>query len=160
MNSARLLLLLVPLVAGCAHERLLHVTGPYPDSPCIKRCLNYWTSNFSTNATNHFYVAAAKPAGGFVDALVYWKEERTILEYAELFSDIPPGHEILAWHHDLKLDRDTVDTSEDIAGSTYLETHRTWIDWMEGCLSLGREYVILLEDARRLSSKEKILDDL
>ena len=81
------------------------------------------------------------------------------MEYAELEADAPPGTEIFAFHHDLKLDRDTVDTPDDIGGSTYLETHRTWVEWMEGCLSRGREYVIILEEARRLSPKVKISDN-
>ena len=159
MNRTRLFLVLIPLLAGCVQQRLLHVVGPYPESPSIKRCLLYWTSNFSTNVTNHYYAGATKPSGGFVDAFIYWKEERTLLEYAELEADAPPGTEIFAFHHDLKLDRDTVDTPDDIGGSTYLETHRTWVEWMEGCLSRGREYVIILEEARRLSPKVKISDN-
>jgi hypothetical protein len=87
---------------------------------------------------------------------VYWKEERILLEYAELEADAPRGTEIQAFHHNLKLDRDTVDTPDDIDGSTYLETHATWVDWMEACLSRGREYVITLEEARRLSPKVKL----
>lgn len=70
------------------------------------------------------------------------------------------GAEAEAWHHDLRLDRDTVDAQDDIGGSTYLITHRLWVDWMEQCLSRGREYVITLEDARRLSPKSKIPDDI
>jgi len=157
MKSIGLILLLIPLLTGCAEE--FHVVGPYPESPSIKRCLLYWTSNFSTNATNHYFVGATKPSGGFVDAFVYWKEERTILEYSELASDAPAGAEIEAFHHTLKLDRDTVDIEDDIAGSNYLVTHRTWVDWMEGCLSQGREYVITLDEARRLSPKQKLQID-
>ena len=160
MNAVRLSYLFILLAAGCTHERLMRVTGPYPDSPCVKHCLQYWTSNFSTNATNHFYVGVARPPGGFADALVYWKEERTILQYSELAADAPKGAEIEAWHHPLKLDRDTVDTPEAIGGSNYLETHRTWVDWMEQCLSRGREYVIPLEEARRLYPKQKIPDGI
>ena len=136
----------------------MRVTGPYPDTPCVKRCLEYWTSNFSTNATNHFYVGTVRPRGGFADALVYWKEERTIISYCELDPDAPKGAEIEAFHRDLKLDRDTVDTQDDIAGSNYLITHRLWIDWMEPLLLHGREYVITLDEARRLSPKRKIPD--
>ncbi len=160
MKTTRLLLLFMPLLlAGCMHERLLHVTGPYAESPLIKRSLLWWTSISSTNDTNHFYVGATKPAGGFVDAFVYWKEERTIIEYRELNPDLPAGREALAFHHWLKLDVDTVDTRDEIAGSNYVETHRTWVDWMEGCLSQGREYVITLDEARRLSPRRKIPDD-
>jgi hypothetical protein len=139
-------------------EQLMRVVGPYPDSSSIKRCLLYWTANFSTNAANHFYVGATQPAGGFAEALVYWKEERTILDYSGLAEDAPKGAEIEAWRHPLKLDRDTVDTPEEIGGSNYLETHRTWLDWMDQCLSRGREYVISLDEARRLYPPEKIPD--
>ena len=157
MNSLRILLFAIPLLVGCAHERVLHVTGPYPDTPCVRRCLDYYVSNFSTNAINHFYVGAAP--GGFGVALVYWKEERTIMDYSELVPG-SEGAEALAWHHDLKLDRDTVDTQDDIEGSNYLITHRLWVGWMEQCLSRGREYVITLEEARRRSPKRKIPDDI
>ena len=146
----RVVFILIPLLAGCAHD--LRVVGPYPETPMIKRCLVYWTSNFSTNAINHFYVGAVKPTGGS-DALIYWKEERTIIEYDGLAPDAPRGAEIEAFRGTIKLDQDTVDTPDDIAGSTYLETHRTWVGWMEGCLSRGREYVIRLDEARRLSPK-------
>jgi hypothetical protein len=153
MNSMRLLFfLLIPLFTGCANERFLHVTGPYPDSPTIRRCLEYWTSNFSTNSVNHYYVGAVKPSDG-MEAFIYWKEERTLIEYRGLNSDAPAGTEIEAFHHELQLDRDTVDTPEEIDGSTYLVTLPDWVDWMEGCLSHGYEYVITLDEARRLSPK-------
>jgi hypothetical protein len=151
------MLLAIPLLAGCAHERVLHVTGPYPDTPCVRRCLDYYVSNFSTNGTNHFYVGATP--GGWGVALVYWKEERTIMDYNELDPE-SEGREALAWQHELKLDRDTVDTEDDIGGSNYLITHRLWVDWMEQCLSRGREYVVTLEEARRRSLKRKTPDDI
>jgi hypothetical protein len=160
MNIARLLLILIPLVVGCAHERLMHVSGPYPDSPSIKRCLQYWTSNYSTNAINHFYAGAAHLTDRSNVALVYWKEERTIIEFSDIGADAPKGAEKEAWIQDLRLDRDTVDTLEDVGGSNYLVPHRTWVDWMEQCLSRGREFIIPLGDARRLYPKEKISDAL
>ncbi len=153
MNIVRFLLLMLPLLAGCAHQRVARVTAPYPDSPCVRRCLIYWVSNFSTNATNHFYVGTLR--GGAFDAFVYWKEERTILEYNELVPEAVGG-EAMAWHHDLKLGRDTVDTWDDAFLSTFVVTHRRWVDWMEQCLSHGQEYVISLEQARRLSPRRKI----
>jgi hypothetical protein len=155
MKLVMLLVLLIPLGTGCANQRFVHVTGPYPESPLIRRCLLWWTSNISTNATNHFYVGAAKPSGGS-DALIYWKEERTIIEYHELRPDSPPGAEAQAFHHWIKLDEDTVDTPDEIAGSNYVETHRTWVEWMEQCLSRGRAYVISLKEARKKSPKQKI----
>jgi hypothetical protein len=136
------------------------VSGPYPETTWIKRCLQNWTSNFSTNEVNHFYVGAVKPRRGWNDALVYWSEERTILDYSELRADAPKGAEIEALNHPLRLDRDTVDTEDDIAGSNYLITHRLWVDWMEQCLSRGREYVVKLDEAKRLYPKKKIPEDI
>jgi hypothetical protein len=161
MNTLRLLFVFILLLAGgCAHEGLMRVTGSYPHTAPIKRCLQYWTSNFSTNATNHFYIGAAPLSDGTTVALAYWKEERTILEFSELAADAPKGAEIEAWIQDLRLDRDTVDTLEDVGGSNYLVTHRTWVDWMEQCLSRGRECVVLFEEARRFYPAEKIPDDI
>jgi hypothetical protein len=130
-------------------EQLMHVIGPYPDSPTVKRCLRYWTANFSTNAVNHFYVGAVQPQAGFPESLVYWKEERTILQYDGLAADAPKGTEIEALRNPLRLDLDTVDTPDEIGGSSYLVSHRAWVDWMEQSLSRGREYIISLEEAKR-----------
>jgi hypothetical protein len=47
-------------------------------------------------------------------------------------------------------DMSTVDTPEDIAGSTYVETDRQWVDWMEQCVAKGRLYVITLDGATNL----------
>ena len=98
-------------------------------------------------------MGAIQPAGGFAEALVYWKEERTSWTTVGL----PKTHGKV---QRLKLDRDTVDTPEEIGGSNYLETHRTWLDWMDQCLSRGREYVISLDEARRLYPPEKIPDGI
>jgi LysM repeat protein len=145
--------LIQPLTAF-TNEGPLHVTGPYPDSPTLRRCLEYWTSNFSTNAVNHYYAGAIKPHGNeYPEAWIYWKEERTLIEYDGLTPDAPAGAEIEAFRGTWQLDHDTVDTPEEINGSTYLETLPVWVDWMEGCISHGREYVIPLTEARRLSPK-------
>jgi hypothetical protein len=134
-----------------AGDRLMHVVPSDFRSQSIMRCLDYYVAHFSPHATNHFYVGAVElDRGQLVRALVYWKEERTLLDYSELAADAPKGAEVEAWHHGLKLDRDTVDTEADIAGSTYLVTHRVWVDWMEQCISSGRPYCILLSDARGL----------
>jgi hypothetical protein len=144
-------MLLFPLLMGCAHDHITHVSRADFHSKWIDRELNYYTSHFSSCPTNHFYVGAVDlDHGQLVRALVYWKEERTILEYSELADDAPNGAEALAWRHGLKLDRDTVDTPAEIAGSTYLETHRQWVEWMEECIMRGKQYCVVMEDARRM----------
>jgi len=146
--------LIIPilLLVGCARVQLLDVkTSPYK-APRLERELNFFVANYSSHETNHFYVGATTIKHGELwSAWVYWKEERTLLPYTELVADAPEGAESLAWRgHDLKLDRDTVDTGDDIGGSNYLETHRQWVDWMEQCISKGKPYCVLMTDAKKV----------
>ena len=151
----RAILLTALLFTGCArHEDdgLMHVVAADFRAPRLVRSLNYYVAHYSSHATNHFYVGPIEVHDGeLVRALVYWKEERTLLPYAELTADTPDGAEVFAWHgHDLKLDRDTVDSPTDITGSAYLVTHRMWMDWMDECVSRGRPYSVLRGDARQM----------
>lgn len=139
---------LVMLLAGCAQQKLV-ITSAF-HSPRIERELNYYVANFSAHETNHFYVGATKlEHSELIQALVYWKEERILLDYRELEPDAQ--HDSFSWGpHELKLDRDTVDTQEEVGTSDYLETHRTWVDWMEQCIRKGKPYCVLATDARRM----------
>lgn len=126
-------------------------------APWIERDLRYWTARYSVHPTNHFYVAATEVDGGRLkDGMVFWKEGRTLVFVAE---PIPDAGECMTWGHALKLDRDTVDTSEDIQGSTYLETHRTWATWVESCISRGKLYTISQENARRCYPNVKLVEN-
>ena len=149
--GVRKLLLLIPLfAAGCAQDNIAHVVSSKFQSPRIERELKYYVANYSTNDINHFYVGATQISGGELDyAFVYWKEEQTILSYGELQKDTTDDHDAEAWGppFGLKLGRDTVDTPEDIDGSTYLVTHRWWVDWMEQCIYKGKLYVVTLNEA-------------
>lgn len=146
----RVAIVAVLLLAGCASrtgDGLMHVIGRDFNALWIERDLQYWTACFSVHRTNHFYVGATElDHGRLRRALVYWKEERTIIDVGEPTED---ATECMTWHHPLKLDRDTVDTADDVAGSTFLEPHRVWVTWMEECISRGRPYVVALDEARR-----------
>jgi hypothetical protein len=136
---------------GCASDHVMHVSQSDFQSKWIDRELRYYSSQFSSHPTNHFYVGALElDDGQLITAWVYWKEERTLLEYIELADDARDGVEILAWRHQLKLDRDTVDTEDDIGGSTYLVTHHQWVEWMDDCVTRGRPYCITMAEARRM----------
>src|SRR5215472_18594363 len=88
--------ILALLMVGCAHEELLVVHKSNFRSPRIKRELNYYVANFSSHETNHFYVGATRlDHGQLVEALVYWKEEQTLLRYDELEPDAQ--HDNWAW---------------------------------------------------------------
>ena len=147
----RSLIIPILLLVGCARVQLLDVkTSPY-NAPRLERELNFFVANYSSHETNHFYVGATEiKHGELVSAWVYWKEERTLLPYDELVPDTPEGADSEAWTlNKLKLDRDTVDTAEDIGGSTYLETHRQWVEWIEQCISKGKPYCVLMTNAQK-----------
>jgi hypothetical protein len=141
----RTLLLLILLLSGCAHHPAPQVAPADFRSPGIERCLQYWTANFSSHATNHFYVCATDlDRGDLVEALVYWKEGGRLLDYCE----VPKGAEAQAWRLRQKLDRTAVQTDERISGSNDLVTHRVWVGWVRRCLAGGKEYVVTLPDAK------------
>jgi hypothetical protein len=127
----------------------LHVIGSDYRSKRIVRELEYYVALCSTYPTNHFYVGATQLNGkNLVKALAYWKEPRVIMEYGELTDDTPEDAEIFAWQGThLKLGQETVDTPDDINGSTYLETHSQWVNWMEQCIYGGKSYIITLNEA-------------
>lgn len=138
--------------AGASTEgSITQVVTSSARSQKVERALKFYVANFSTHATNHFYVGATKLDGAeTLAALVYWKEPRLLMDYAELADDASDRAQIFALNHPLKLDRDTVDTPEDIAGSTYLVTHREWVNSSEQCISKGRLYAITLDEATNL----------
>jgi len=141
----RALLLLIPLLAGCAHPRPGQFDPADFHSAGIERCLQYWTANHSPHAANHFYVCATEVYGGeLVRALVYWREGGRILDYSE----VPKGAEPQAWRLRPKVDRNTVLTDERISASNDLVPHRTWVRWMNECITHGKEYVVPLVDAK------------
>ena len=145
LDSMRaLLLLLIPLLTGCAHHRAPQVAPANFRSPGIERCLQYWTASFSTHATNHFYVCATEvDRGDLVEALVYWREGGRLLDYCEA----PKGAEAQAWRLRPKVDRNTVLTDEQISGSNDLVAHRVWVRWMKQCITKGKQCVVTLEEA-------------
>ena len=144
-DTMRALLLLIPLITGCAHQRAPQVAAADFHSPGIERCLQYWTAKFSLHATNHFYVCATEvDRGELVGALVYWREEGRLLDYAE----VAKGSEAQAWRLRPKLDRNAVLTDEKINSSNDLVPHRVWVHWIARCITSGKEYVVTLKEAR------------
>jgi hypothetical protein len=140
----RAILLLLPLLTGCVHHPAPQVAPADFRSPGIERCLEYWTANFSTHATNRFYVSATEvDRDDLVGALVYWREGGRLLDYSE----VPKGAEAQAWRLRPKVDRSAVLTDEQISASNDLVAHRVWIGWVRRCIASGKEYVVTLEEA-------------
>jgi hypothetical protein len=141
----RALLLLIPLLAGCAHQPARQVEPVEFHSPGIERSLQYWTATFSGQALNHFYVYPTElDQGDLIGALVYWREGGRLLDYSEM----PKGAEAQAWRLRPKVDRTAVLTDETIKGSNDLVAHRVWVKWVRRCITRGKEYVVPLPDAK------------
>ena len=137
-------LLLIPVLAGCAHHRPGQFDPSSFNSPGMERSLQYWTAAFSPHATNHFYVCATDvDRGELVRALVYCREEGRILDYLEE----PKGAEALAWRLRPMVDRDAILSDERVGLSNDLVPHRVWNRWMKACIS-GREYVVTLSESK------------
>ena len=140
----RALLLLIPILAGCAHPRSQSDPADFR-SAGIERCLQYWTANFSPHAINHFYVCATElDRGDLVQALVYWREGGRLLDYVE----VPQGAEAQAWRLRPKVDREAVMTDEKISNSNHVVPHRVWLKWVNQCITDGKSYVVPLPQAR------------
>jgi len=144
-DAMRTLLLLILLLTGCAHHHASPVAPADFRSPGIERCLQYWTANFSSHATNHFSVCATEvDRGDLVEALVYWKEGGRLLDYCEASK----GAEAQAWRLRPKVDRTAVLTDERITGSNDLVAHRVWVRWVRRCLASGKNYMVTLKEAK------------
>jgi hypothetical protein len=149
------LLLTIGVMTGCVRDHALHTATSSFNSPRIERELSFYVATHPSHATNNFFVCPIElDHGRLVRASVYWKEERTLLSYTELEPDA--AHDLFAWQgHELKLDRDTVDTPEEVAGSNYLETHRQWADSVARCIATGKHYCVREADARRLFPSQR-----
>jgi hypothetical protein len=145
------------LVTGCASQ-YGHISGNF-NAPRIEGELNYLVACRPLYPTNHFYAGASTLDGAnMLEGFVYWKEERILLLYDELVPDAP--YDIEAWpNRHWKLGRDTVKTSEEINGSDYLITDANWHDWVNQCISKGKQYVVLRDDARRRFPGVEIWND-
>jgi hypothetical protein len=145
-------LLLIPLLAGCAHQQPRQFDPASFNSPGMERSLQYWTANFSSHSTNHFYVCATElDRGELVRALVYFREEGRILDYLEE----PSGAEARSWRLRPMVDRDAVLSDEKVGISNDLVPHRVWVRWMQQCITSGREYVVTLSDAKAAFPESK-----
>jgi hypothetical protein len=153
----KMILLSFAMLTGCVHDEPSRVVASDFQSRRIERELNFYVATHPSHATNHFYVGATRVNHGqLIEAFIYWKEERILLPYTEL--EVDASHDAFAWQgHELKLGRDTVDTPEDIAGSTYLQTHRQWAEWVEQCIAKGRAYTVMVTDARRAFPTESTI---
>jgi len=151
LELMRVLILLIPLLAGCVHPR--PQSGPADfHSPNLERSLQYWTANYSTHPVNHFYVCATDlDQGNLVEALVYWREAGRLLDYMEM----SPGAEAQSWRLRPKVDREALTTDEDVSLGNHVVPRRVWLRWVNQCITDGKAYVVPLKQAQAVFPKLK-----
>ncbi|WP_454723651.1 MULTISPECIES: hypothetical protein [Cupriavidus] len=94
------------------------------------------------HVTNHFCVVGYEWPDGGLQVWVNWREQNTNILW--------DGNEdrqlrelgLMATRRNLRLGKDTVETNNDIGGSTYLVTRRWWLGIADDCAAHGEKYVI------------------
>jgi hypothetical protein len=148
--------MLGPAAARDLGEGMFRVSGGAFRSKWIESDLHFYVALSSKHPTNHFYVAAmSREKGQLAEALVYWKEEQTILHWSDIAPEGRPGAQIFAWDKDYwKFGKDTLPPGEDGGTSTFpFVSHRVWKKWRAACVSKGKPYTITLKNAKRLFPK-------
>jgi hypothetical protein len=141
------------LLAGCASPRPQFDPADFR-SPGIERSLQYWTANFSQYPVNHFHVCATDlDQGELVEALVYWREGGRLLDYMEM----PKGAEAQAWRLRPKVAREALHTDEEISRNNHVVPRRVWMNWVNQCITDGKEYIVPLSQALATFPKPKPL---
>lgn len=146
MRVLKLSMLMALSVAGQA----MCASLPVPALPHVRDFLLYYVAHHAETEVSTFFVCV-EPEGARLSATIYAKEERCLLGYVEPAEEaFKPGFPAVFAEclvHGLKLNRDTVDTEGDIGGSTYLVTHRWWIDKMDQCFRSGTRLTISRAEA-------------
>jgi len=94
------------------------------------------------HVTNHFCVVGYEWPDGGIQVWVNWREQKTNILW--------DGNEdrelrelgLMATRRNLRLGKDTVETNNDIGGSTYLVTRRWWQGIADDCMANGEKYTI------------------
>jgi hypothetical protein len=73
---------------------------------------------------------------------VHWKEERVLILWDG--SEYPDSRDkgLIHTRRNLELDKDTVETEEELNGSTYLETRAWWESVAKDCDAHGEKFTV------------------
>ena len=147
------LLFMVVCVTGCSQEtfspelepkplkRVLASKNEYygPAAPALKKQL---ISENRNGVTNHFCVVGYVISERTTNVWVHWVEQQRLILWDPSTDPEQRERGLLISRRDLKLGKDTVETADDINGSTYLVTRGWWEAIAKDCEAHGERYTV------------------
>ena len=110
-----------------------------PPKPALMQLLLGESKN---GTTNQFCVVGYEYANGIVNVWVHWLNEQRLLLWNSNSDQELREHGLVTAQRDLALGEDTVETEDDIKGSTYLVTRAWWQAVAKDCAAHGQSYTI------------------
>jgi len=110
-----------------------------PAEPALKKLL---VSKRKDDATNHFCVVGYEYSATETDVWVHWVEEQRLLLWRDNSDPELREKGLVSAKSNLKLDKDTVQTPDEINGSSYLVTRAWWKAVAVDCSQHGRRYTV------------------
>lgn len=121
--------------------RFVPSQDPYfgPPEAAIRRLLLF---NRKNGAANHFCVIGYRWADGNVQVWAHWKEDERLLLWRGNSDPEMREKGLVYAQRNLKLGQDTVESANDLQGSTYRETRAWWESLAKDCDAHGERHVI------------------
>lgn len=94
------------------------------------------------STVNHFCVVGYRFGNGQAHAWVHWKEQQRLLLWMGGLDEETRVEGLVTARRDLKLGKDTVETADDIKGSTYLVTRAWWQAVAKDCAAHGEQITV------------------
>jgi hypothetical protein len=110
-----------------------------PPEPALKQLLVAENKN---GATNEFCVIGYAYADKIVNVWVHWINEQRLLMWRGNSDEELREQGLAMAQKDLRLGKDTVETKDDIKGSTFLVTRAWWEAVTRDCAANGQRYTI------------------
>ena len=110
-----------------------------PPEPALKQLLVAENKN---GATNEFCVVGYAYADRIVNVWVHWINEQRLLMWRGNSDEELREQGLVMAQRDLRLGKDTVETKDDIKGSTFLVTRAWWQAVTQDCAANGQRYTI------------------
>ncbi|MFC5473067.1 hypothetical protein [Paraherbaspirillum soli] len=122
-------------------ERFSVSRSPYFIRP--ERALkNRIVSDKKNRSTNHFCIVGYNWASGNSMVWVHWKEERALILWGGSIYPDSRDRGLMTARRNLVLGKDTVETEDELNGSTYIETRAWWEGVAKDCDAHGEKFTV------------------
>jgi hypothetical protein len=110
-----------------------------PPEPALRQLLVAENKN---GATNEFCVVGYAYVDKIVNVWVHWINEQRLLMWRGNSDEELREQGLVTAQRDLRFGKDTVETKDDIKGSTFLVTRVWWRAVARDCAAYGQRYII------------------